>query len=288
MIRSLTRSTINNEVWYQNMLAGNAAFIPGIQATGGTITTTGGYRYHTFTSSGTFTLTSNPLNQTLDYLLVAGGGGAQFVGNLGFSASGGGGAGGLIYASSTVSPGNHTITIGAGGSGLSNGNNSSFGSFGTAIGGGFGACHTTSGNGGSGGGNANNTAGLGTSGQGNNGFMTVDPENGGGGGGRGAAANSRNGGNGAQYLDFANASGINTGSGFFAGGGGGGTVFSSSPGLGGAGGGGRGGEGMGRVPAGNGMQNSGGGGGGGARRASIDVGESGAGGSGLVIVRYLA
>lgn len=28
MIRSMTRSTLNNEVWYQNMLAGNATFIP--------------------------------------------------------------------------------------------------------------------------------------------------------------------------------------------------------------------------------------------------------------------
>ena len=41
-------------------------------ATGGTITESGGYTIHTFTSSGTFTPNSTG---SVDYLIVAGGGG---------------------------------------------------------------------------------------------------------------------------------------------------------------------------------------------------------------------
>ena len=58
----------------------------GISATGGTITTDGNYTVHTFTSSGTFTVTSGSGN--VEYLVVGGGGG----GGTG-SAGGGGGAG---------------------------------------------------------------------------------------------------------------------------------------------------------------------------------------------------
>jgi hypothetical protein len=57
------------------------------KATGGTITFSGGYVYHTFTGNGTFTPTSNI---TCDVLRIAGGGGAS---------SGGSGAGGLLYSS---------------------------------------------------------------------------------------------------------------------------------------------------------------------------------------------
>ena len=57
----------------------------GAKATGGTISSDANYYYHTFTTSGTFTPTSNI---TADYLVVAGGGGGAGV-------NGGGGAGGL-------------------------------------------------------------------------------------------------------------------------------------------------------------------------------------------------
>jgi hypothetical protein len=43
-----------------------------IFATGGTVTTYGGYRVHTFTTSGTLTVTTPG---PIDYLIVAGGGG---------------------------------------------------------------------------------------------------------------------------------------------------------------------------------------------------------------------
>ena len=44
-----------------------------ITATGGTITTVGLYKYHTFTSGGTFAVTGGAGD--IDYLVVAGGGG---------------------------------------------------------------------------------------------------------------------------------------------------------------------------------------------------------------------
>src|SRR6056300_1626276 len=50
-----------------------------IVATGGTVTCCGDYKIHTFTSPGTFTVScaGNPLgSETVDYLVVAGGGGS--------------------------------------------------------------------------------------------------------------------------------------------------------------------------------------------------------------------
>jgi hypothetical protein len=73
-----------------------------IVATGGTVTTCSGFKIHTFTSPGTFSVSSlagSPANNTVDYLVVAGGGGA--AGNHG----GAGGAGGLrYYLNTTNSP----------------------------------------------------------------------------------------------------------------------------------------------------------------------------------------
>ena len=65
---------------------------PYIIATGGTITTCGNNKIHTFTGPGTFTVcnvSSTAANNTVGYLVVAGGGGA------GGCAGGGGGAGGF-------------------------------------------------------------------------------------------------------------------------------------------------------------------------------------------------
>ena len=45
-------------------------------ATGGTITTNGNYKVHSFTSSGTFTVTGTG---TVEYLVVGGGGGGGTV-----------------------------------------------------------------------------------------------------------------------------------------------------------------------------------------------------------------
>jgi hypothetical protein len=47
-----------------------------ITATGGTITEAGGYRYHTFTTSDDFEVTSlGSTDGSIEYLIVAGGGG---------------------------------------------------------------------------------------------------------------------------------------------------------------------------------------------------------------------
>jgi hypothetical protein len=77
-----------------------------IVATGGTVTCCGDYKIHTFTGPGTFTVScaGNPAgSDTIDYLVIAGGGGAGEANpapDYNF-ASGGGGAGGFRYAAST-------------------------------------------------------------------------------------------------------------------------------------------------------------------------------------------
>lgn len=261
---------------------------PTFVATGGSVSTSGGFNYHAFTSSGTFTV--NAGSSTVEVLVVAGGGGG------GYDLGGGGGAGGLIYnASYAVTAGSYSVTVGAGGANSgasnvngSNGSNSVFGSL-TAIGGGGGGSYpapTTGSSGGSGGGGGSTTGsgtvagGSGTAGQGNAGGAGVrgfsDGNYGvtGGGGGAGQAGfNGDNqngkGGNGLQYTQFAS---WGAPAGWFAGGGGG---ASDSGGAVGAGGSGGGGSGSGVA----GTANTGGGGAG----ANLT---SGSGGSGIVIIRY--
>lgn len=279
-------------------------------ASGGTEVTSGGYKYHTFTSSGSFTADAAG---TVEALIIAGGGGGgSWVG-------GGAGAGGLVYHSSlNVSPGTYTVTVGAGGTGSLNpggysgmpngskGGNSSITISGatTAIGGGMGASHSYNNtsawmDGGSGGGNSGSSyavTGQGTSGQGNDGgvgYGTNPWPTGGGGGATAAGQNyvntntAGNGGAGSNaYSAWATATSTGV-SGYYAGGGGGGKHDSGgSAGTGGAGGGG-----TGRVSttskASNGTANTGGGGGG-SGNAGGSRSEGGNGGSGIVIIRYSA
>ena len=63
-------------------------------ATGGTITTDGDFKVHTFTGSSTFTVTQLGDDGTVEYLVIAGGGGG------GPRGGGGGGAGGYRAATS--------------------------------------------------------------------------------------------------------------------------------------------------------------------------------------------
>jgi hypothetical protein len=109
-----------------------------VTATGGTITTCGDYKIHTFTGPGTFcvSVAGNPGgSNTVDYIVVAGGGGGG-AGDGG--AGGGGGAGGYRESSGAasgcytasplgacvsalpVSAQGYPITIGSGGSGAQN------------------------------------------------------------------------------------------------------------------------------------------------------------------------
>ena len=234
------------------------------KATGGLITYDSTYVYHTFTSSGVFTPNTA---LTVDYLVVAGGGPGGTGGR-----GGGGGAGGYRTGTLSVTTGNKTVTVGAGGAGESNGSNSVFDSI-TSTGGGEGGNYLnqngSSGGSGGGGGGDTSTGGAGTSGQGNSGGNGASFA-GGGGGGAGAAgvigSGTANGGDGLA----SSISGISV---TYAGGGGGGSE--SKSGNGGAGGGGN----YSQSVNNPGTVNTGGGGGAG-------VNPSSSGGSGIVIVRY--
>ena len=115
-----------------------------ISATGGTITTSGNYKYHTFTSSGTFSVSAAPSGRTIDFILVAGGGGSD--------SEAGGGAGGVVEKlAQTIAAGSYAVTIGTGGAVQASGSNSLFKGD-TALGGGRGNASGVGFSGGSGGG----------------------------------------------------------------------------------------------------------------------------------------
>jgi len=297
-----------------------------VAATGGTITTCGDYKIHTFTSPGTFTVTcaGNPAGSTsVDYLVVAGGGGGA-----GRYASGAGGAGGYRESSGTssgcysVSPlgacvsalpvtvTGYPITVGAGGAGGTpgsplgpvnngqNGSNSIFSTITSAGGGGGGSRGCTPGSptgypgnpGGSGGGGGyTQTGGSGNTPpvsppQGNNGGGNPSSQYGSGGGGA-TAVGATSGPNPSP--------GGNGGAGAttsisgtptsYAGGGGGGADLPSG-GTGGTGGGGNGG---GAATIGcAGTINTGGGAGGSGGTGCAPSAPGASGGSGIVIIRY--
>jgi hypothetical protein len=264
-------------------------------ASGGTQTTSGLYTILTFNSSGTLTVNRTG---TVDCLIVAGGGAGAWNG----SGGGGGGAGGLLYLSSqTLSPGTYAVTVGGGGAragsfggAASSGSNSDVAGLGPAYGGGAGGQDNSNGySGGSGGGASGNyhSGGSGTGGQGNRGGSTSVSSMGAGGGGAGAVGgdaasvyysfygyNLDTAGSGGSGLAY-DISGTST---YYAGGGGGGHAPDTPGGGGGNGGGGRGGANNGAA---SGATNRGGGGGGSNPTYSGDVG--GAGGSGIVIIRFL-
>ena len=278
-------------------------------ATGGTKTTGGGYTIHTFTSTGAATFVVNTGVGNVEYLVVAGGGGG--AGRSGPDRLGGGGGGGglrtnvpgvqnnggspLTGPSMALIPGTYTVTVGTGGAAGNagppdcrggSGADSVFASITSTGGGGGGggSGNATGRDGGSGGGSsslasdpynygAGNTPPVSPP-QGNPGYKSPGSTMGGGGGGAGAAAPSHVGGVGVECSI--------SGSPVWYGGGGGASSTPASPedGAGGNGGGGAAGPG-----AGNAGSNNTGGGGGTGGRSTPNPG--GAGGPGIVIVRYL-
>ena len=78
-----------------------------VTATGGTITTSGNFKIHTFTGPGTFCVSCNGSaagSNTVDYLVIAGGGGgATGTNGAGTSGGAGGGAGGYRESPGTAS-----------------------------------------------------------------------------------------------------------------------------------------------------------------------------------------
>jgi hypothetical protein len=282
-----------------------------ITATGGTITCSGDYKIHTFTSSGCFQVTAvgNAAGSNkVSYVVVAGGGGGSGDG------AAGGGAGGYREGKCTsdpytasplnapdglpVSVQTYPITVGGGGAGGpqpttgANGNPSVFSTI-TSTAGGYGGrgAGNPGGSGGGGGRNSPNAAGTGNTppvspAQGTNGGPGGPPNggDGSGGGGGATAAGASNPGNPGGAGGAGATSSINgTPTARGGGGGGGAETGSSTKGAGGTGGGGNG-AGC-SAAATTGTANTGGGGGG-AAGGPLPLTNGAAGGSGIVILRY--
>ena len=277
-----------------------------VTATGGTITTSGDYKIHTFTSSGTFTVScggNTAGSSTVDYLVIAGGGGGG--GGGGANAGGGAGAGGYRTDTSvSVTAQAYPITVGGGGAGnvygqcLTTASNSVALSITAARGGSGGngdghGARVDGQSGGSGGGASGVQTGGGSGGnsppvsppQGNAGGQGGQGLGLGGGGGGGAGAVGANASSGAAGAGGNGSPSTINGSNVTRAGGGGGGGNSYGPASGAGGGSGGGGSGATSASAGTaGTANTGGGGGGGwGHPGPFDGGN---GGSGVVIIRY--
>ena len=291
-----------------------------IDATGGTITSCGNDRIHTFTGPGTFAVTRvHPCaaNNQVSYMVVGGGGGSGSA-NGGYG-TGGGGAGGFREDKSPVTPytasplegagpitvtaTSYPITVGAGGTAGTEpapnlggaGGPSTFSTI-TSAGGGN---SNTSGGSGGGGGGPGNASGVSSGGTGNTPPVSPSQGNNGGPGGHSPGGVGAGGGGGATAVGGTATTGgsavagpggagatteINGSSTAFAGGGGGATNKCGAPAL---GPGGVGGGGTGQTPnncGSNGTANTGGGAGG--ANGNPTAGKTG--GSGIVIIRYKA
>jgi len=77
-----------------------------ISATGGTITTSGDFKIHTFNSTGTFTVCTapTPANNNVSYMVVAGGGAGGGQQGASSAGGGGGGAGGFREGETPAAP----------------------------------------------------------------------------------------------------------------------------------------------------------------------------------------
>jgi len=263
-----------------------------VVATGGTVTTISGRRFHTFTTNGSFVLSSTP-GTTIEIMIIGGGGGGG-----GWNA-GGGGAGNLIVFQYVLTVGSYAVTLGAGGLGGiqslsigSQGSSTTFDVLATALGGGGGGTVFTGGggNGGCGGGGSEvspyDVAGSGITGTASGTVVqnlatsggagtNAGSQGGGGGGGCTVAGSTNSGGSGGAGGDGY----TYYGSVYGGGGGGGAGAVGGSGGASGSGGGGAG-SGVGISPGIDGTANTGGGGGG------VNFGTGGAGGSGICIVSY--
>jgi hypothetical protein len=143
--------------------------------TGGTITTSGSYKIHTFTSGGNLTV-SCPTSISTNILLVGGGGGSNTA-SVGSGSGGGGGQ--VVQGSPTLINQVYGVTIANGGAGGAQGGTSAFGGLYSAIGGypGYGRAGGASGNGyGGGADTGTNYAGSGGGGAGGGGATGYDPE----------------------------------------------------------------------------------------------------------------
>lgn len=274
----------------------------GVGSTGGSVTTVGSYRVHTFQtgsrSGQDFTFVSDGFG-TIELLLVGGGGGG------GGDVGGGGGGGGVLSTSLQVSPGSYTVRVGEGGlqgsspfngAGFAGGQSSLIlngSALATVLGGGGGRGRSGGDTGDGSRLNGFNTGGggydsvTGTAFEPTGGFrganrLDVGNVLCGGGGGSGQAGQQGSGNTGGA--GGGGASNSISGSTVVYGGGGGGSMYSG--GFGGAGGNGGGGKGADHSSNNAGSGTNGLGGGGGGARSTGNV-EAGNGGSGIVILRYI-
>ena len=309
---------------WQTVFTGNTGDVlnTALVATGGTESTCGDFKIHTFTGPGTFTVTNAASgacapNNVVSYLVIAGGASGATG-----DRTGGGGAGGFREYKSPVdtysaSPANgnpggtsitvtaqaYPITVGGGGAGAvyagsalagNDGNNSIFSTI-TSTGGGGGGGTGNGRPGGSGGGGYHNNASGGSGNtppvspsQGNNGGSGNYCVNAGSGGGGGAGAVGQNAAG--QPVPGRGGDGGNglatsiTGSSVTRAGGGGGSG-DQGPRSGGSGGGGAAGP-PGSSNGVSGTTNTGSGGGDTGNSSSNPGATSGAGGSGIVVIRY--
>jgi len=253
---------------------------PYFSASGGTVTFEGPYTVHKFTSSGSLVCSGSLLAAYVEVLVVGGGGpgGNGLTGGSG--RGGGGGGGGEVYLGSIDLSGTMTVTVGG------SGQNSVLGSR-TALAGGAGGNYTAAGGSGASGGGSGSEgsdAGVGSpqfDGGHGQGAGTAGAGGGGGKnevGGPGAAGY---GGYGAGYYNAYSSDLVQRGSlVIYGSGGGGGGYNDGGPAGSGAG---AGGDNTSAAVAGT--ANTGGGGGGGGSWSSDAAGK--AGGSGIVVVRYL-
>jgi hypothetical protein len=319
--QSLTFVYVDDTEGWKNVQdsTSNATGDPFLVATGGTITTSGNYKIHTFTGPGTFTVSKiscTAAENIVSYLVVAGGGGGGEASSSGAGAGGGGGfreykGPADCYTASplngnpggtavTVTATSFPITVGGGGTGGTSagggtrGGVSTFSTI-TSTGGGGGIQDSAGPNqpGGSGGGVAYATPSAGGTGntppvsppQGQPaGTAATHPSNYTGSGGGGATGAGGNGGPGPAVGGVGATTNINGSPTAFSGGGGGGAAgpTASSGGAASPCGTGGAGKAKGAGTGDNGTTNRGGGGG-----SAGFPGPSGAnGGSGIVIIRY--
>jgi len=289
----------------------------GAGSTGGTITTVGGYRIHSFTTVGASTFTADG-SGTVEYMIIGGGG------TSGTRHGGGGGAGGYLAGTIQVTSQSYSLNVGAGAANSTTFPGEFYGTDSTAFGltairGGWGGCYSDSSNGsvylatsgGSGGGSKYGSGpAAGTSGQGNSGGQGGADVVGGGGGGAGSAGGDLTGGSGiansilgTSYYWAAGGGGSNwnransSGNGGIGGGGGGGGAVGSG-GIDGRGSGSGGGSALNNGSngecnssnysyGGNAGANTGSGGGGAGQGATYSwTGRGGTGGSGIIVIRY--
>ena len=252
---------------------------------GNTVTDIGGYRIHTFTTSGIFTVLGSGV---VDMFVVGGGGGGGGVYN-----GGGGGGGGIVVADRVpITAGTYNVVVGARGAGGAaagtagaRGEDSAFNGMIAGGGGGGGSWNIIMpsagrANNGSGGGTPGYLSYAGAAGNGTGHAGGAGGIYGAGGGGGAGAAGSHGaggpGGAGGAGAAYAYSGSMVT----YAGGGGG--AGPTAGGSGGAGGGGYGTGPSGGNPE-DGAANTGGGGGG---KHNIPGTAGGNGGSGIVIIRY--